>query len=113
MDIKNINDAIIFSDDSITKRVLFAEKNILTFILNFKPGQTLPPHKHEKSTLLLSVLSGCGEIKVNDEVKNISKGSVVFVNGDDELSIPTVTEKMSIHVVISPNPSAMYGQNFG
>lgn len=114
MEIKNINDAIVFNDNTFTKRILFADREALCFVLNFKKGQTLPVHKHEKSVVVFSVLSGSGEIKINDEVRKITRGSVVLARGEDDFSVPAVHEDMSAFVTISPNPTnELYAKAIG
>lgn len=114
MNVKHLNDNTIFSDKSFTKRVVFSTKDELCFVLNFKSGQSLPVHKHENSSLILTALSGAGEVKVNNDIAKITKGSVLMAKGDDEFSIPNVTEDMSVLVTISPNPTnEMYSKDFG
>lgn len=114
MEVKNIKDSIVFNDSTFTKRTLFAVEDILCFVLNMKPGQSLPMHKHENSTLVLHVLSGKGEAKVNQETAVLETGAVLYAKGEDDFSIPTVTEEMSIFVTLSPNPSnAIYSKGIG
>ena len=113
MDIKNINESIVFSEKSISKRAIFANNDILCFALNLKAGQSLPVHKHEDSSLILMVLSGSGEVKINNEVEKISKDSVVMAKGQDDFSIPMVDEDLTLYVTISPNPSVAYSENIG
>lgn len=112
MEIKSINESIVFSGNTFTKRVLFADKQVLSFVLNLQAGQALPSHKHEKSTVVLNVLSGSGEIKINDELGRLEKGFVLTAKGEDDFEIPRVTEDMSLFVTISPNPSnEMYSKD--
>lgn len=114
LDIKNLNDSIVFIDNTFTKRVLFSNRDILCFLLNMKRGHVLPVHKHENSSLVMTVLSGSGEIQINDEVERLVKGSVVFAKGEDDFSIPSVTEDMTLYVTISPNPSnQLYSKEIG
>lgn len=114
MDLKNIQDSMIFSDKSLTKRILYATPEVLCFVLNLKAGQTLPVHKHENSGLVYYVLTGIGEIRINDEVSEISFGSVGFAKGQDDFSIPLVKDDLSLLVTISPNPSNdMYSKSIG
>lgn len=114
MDIKDIKDSIVLSEETFTKRVLFADDHVLSFVLNFKEGQTLPVHKHEKSTVVFLVLSGSGEVRINNEVKKIEKGSVVMAKGEDDFAIPKVYEDMSLFVTISPNPTnQIYSKELG
>lgn len=114
MEIKNISQSIVFHDQTFTKRTLVVNKDILSFVLNLKQGQALPVHKHENSSLVMHVLSGSGEIKINDEVERLTAGSVVSAKGEDDFSIPKVDEDMSVFVVISPNPSnELYSRPIG
>lgn len=113
MNIKNISDSIVFSDNTLTKRILFADRQVLNFVLNLKAGQTLPAHKHEQSAVVLFALSGVCRMRVNDETQDIRDGSVVLVRGEDDFEIPEVTQDLSLYVTISPNPSAMYSKEFG
>jgi gentisate 1,2-dioxygenase len=114
VDLKKIQDNMVFNDKTFTKRILFVTPEVLCFILNLKVGQTLPVHKHENSGLIYHVLSGCGEIKINDDVSEISNGTVGFVKGQDDFSIPTVKDDLSLFVSISPNPSnELYSKGLG
>jgi len=105
MNFRNVEGSIEFKDDHFTKRIIFEEEQVLSFVLNFKPGQSLPVHKHENSAVIFIVLQGKGEVKINEEVQKLHKGSVVLANGKDEFSIPKVEEDLSIFVNISPKPS--------
>lgn len=114
MEIKNIKESIVFSDKTLTKRLLFADRNSLSFVLNLKAGQTLPSHKHEKSTLVLNVLNGKGKIRVNQETEQLENGVFLSVRGEDDFEIPEVTEDMSLLVTLSPNPSnEIYAKEVG
>lgn len=114
MNFRNIEGSIDFKDDHFTKRIIFDEEQVLSFVLNFKPGQTLPIHKHENSAVVFIVLQGKGEVKINDEVQKIHKDSVVLANGKDEFSIPMVEENLSLFVTISPKPNnTVYAKKIG
>lgn len=114
MNIRKLEDSIVFSDKTLTKRVLFANDQVLSFVLNLKPGQVLPVHRHEHSTLEMVTLAGSGEVLVNSEKEKLEKGSVVMARGEDDFSIPRVDEDMSLLVTISPNPTNdMYSKEFG
>ena len=76
MDNKNIKESIVFSNESFTKRILYDMKDVLVFVLNFKPGQKLPVHKHETSKVVYKVLSGTGKVKINDSIEEIKEGSI-------------------------------------
>lgn len=113
MDLKNLNDSIVFNEEHLTKRILFSTSEELCFVLNFKIGQALPIHKHENSKLVVTVLSGAGEIKINNDTVKINQGSILLAYGEDDFSIPSVTEDMSVLVIINPRPiNEMYSKDF-
>jgi len=114
MEVKNIKDNIVFIDSTFTKRALVAVDDILCFVLNMRPGHVLPAHTHENSSMVLHVLFGAGEAKVNQEIVKLEEGTILYAKGEDEFSIPTVTQDMSIYVSLSPNPSnPIYSKSLG
>ncbi|GKU26556.1 cupin domain-containing protein [Clostridium folliculivorans] len=111
MKIEKISNKIAFSDDSITKRIIFKEDKLLSFVLNFRPGQGVPPHNHEQSDLLVHVLSGDGEMTVDGNPNNITVGDVIHCKGVEVFSIKNTSDKdMSLFIVLTPNPSAVYSK---
>lgn len=114
MEIKNVNDSIVFNEKTFTKRVLYATEDVLCFVLNMKRGHVLPVHKHENTSLVMIVLAGSGQIQINEETEKLTKGSVVYAKGEDDFSIPSVSEDMTLYVTISPNPTnKLYSQELG
>nr|WP_312578505.1 cupin domain-containing protein [Sedimentibacter sp.] len=105
MNFRNVENSIEFSDNQITKRIIFNNEQILSFVLNLKRGQVLPVHKHENSSVVLIVLQGKGELQINDDVQKLQKGSAALANGKDEFGIPSVEENLSLFVSISPRPN--------
>lgn len=104
MNFRNVENSIEFKDDQLTKRIIFNEDEVLSFVLNLKKGQVLPVHQHENSAVVLIVLQGKGEIQVEKELQKIQKGSVVLAKGKEDFGIPTVEEDLSLFVNISPKP---------
>lgn len=114
MNFRNVENSIEFNEDQLTKRIIFDNEQILSFVLNLKKGQTLPAHKHENSAVVLNVLQGKGEVQINDEVQKIQKGSAALANGKDEFGIPSVEEDLSLFVSISPKPNnTKFSQEIG
>jgi quercetin dioxygenase-like cupin family protein len=109
MKIENIKNKIAYSDKTISKRVLFAEDKVLNFMLNLRPGQTIPPHTHEQSDLVLHVLFGDGEATVDGNVQKITDGDVIHMRGEEVFGMTNTGDRdMSCFVVITPNPSSIY-----
>lgn len=99
-------DAMIFSDERFVKENLFREGASTTFVLNFKPGQGLPAHKHPKSTVFLHTLEGNGTFIVDGEKVATVKGDICCLNEDEEFGIENdSTSNLSVHVVLSRNAS--------
>lgn len=111
MTIKKMSDHMIYRDASLTKRILHEDKNALSFLLNLRPGQSIPRHGHEDSTLIIAVLRGEGSVQVNDEVIRAVEGDFLTLGGQDELAIPEVFQDFTLFVTLTPNPSnAMYAK---
>lgn len=113
MKLEKIANKIAFTDESFTKRIIFKEDKVLNFVLNFKPGQGVPPHNHEQSDLLVHVLAGDGEMTVDGSLHNITEGDVIHCYGKEVFSLKnTGTKDMSLFIVLTPNPSSPYSKEF-
>jgi quercetin dioxygenase-like cupin family protein len=111
MKIEKISDKIVYSEEKFTKRVLFNENKILNFVLNFKPGQGVPPHNHEQSDLIIHVLVGEGEMGVDGVMHKVTQGDVIHLKGTEVFSLKNNGEKdMSLFVILAPNPSPIYSK---
>jgi quercetin dioxygenase-like cupin family protein len=115
MKIEKLRDRIVYLENSLTKRVIFNEEKVLTFVLNMMPGQELPPHQHEDSDLVMHVLTGSAELTVDDNTQTITTGDVVHCVGNEVFSMKNNTnENLSCFVVIAPRPTPKaYAQEFG
>lgn len=111
MDIKNLNDSIVFSQISLTKKIVFNTPQVLCFILSLTPGQTVPEHRHEESALTLTVLKGRGQARVNGKLVAMTLGSILYLDGQDEFGISLAEEDFALLVTVSPNPeNSVYSQ---
>jgi hypothetical protein len=105
MEFKNLKDSMVFKPDSLTKKIVLDTPEVLCFILNLQPGQTIPVHKHEHSVLIATVLAGSCVAEVNGAKHDLSVHSALIVKGEDDFGIPQVTVNLSLYVTLSPNPS--------
>jgi quercetin dioxygenase-like cupin family protein len=113
MKLEKISDKIVYSDKTFTKRMLFVEDKVLSFVLNMKPGQGLPAHTHEKSDLILYILTGEGEATVDGNTQKLSEGHVIYLKGEEVFGFTNTGDKdISCLVVITPNPSAIYSKEY-
>lgn len=106
MKLEKIAERIVYNDQTFTKRLLFNEEKVLNFVLNFRPGQELPPHTHESSDLILHVLTGQGTLKVEGETYAVETGDVIHTKGEEMFQlINDGDEDLSVFVVLAPRPA--------
>jgi quercetin dioxygenase-like cupin family protein len=111
MKIEKISEKIVYSEEKFTKRILFNENKVLTFVLNFKPGQGVPAHNHEQSDLIIHVLVGTGEMGVDGVMHKVTEGDVIHCKGSEVFSLRNNGEKdMSLFIILAPNPSPVYSK---
>lgn len=111
MKLEKISEKIEYSEEKFTKRIIFNESRVLNFVLNFKPGQGVPPHNHEQSDLILHVLVGEGELGVDGNINKITQGDVVHCKCTEVFSLKNTGDKdMSCFIVLAPNPSSIYSK---
>ena len=56
-------------------------------IIRLSPGQTLPPHRHGESDLMLFAVEGEGVLHTDDGPVAFGAGSLAFYRGDEELRV--------------------------
>ncbi|MBW8350657.1 cupin domain-containing protein [Bacillus sp. IITD106] len=106
MTIKKAGEAQTFSDARFTKNVLFSEGKSTAFVLNFFPGQALPPHPHPNAHVYLYVMEGSGICTIDDEKHDITVKDVIHCEDNQVLSIENMgSEQLSIYVVLARKSS--------
>ena len=58
-----------------------------TRVIRLSPGQTLPPHTHGVSDLMLFVVEGEATLDTEDGPTSFTAGSLAFLRGDEELRV--------------------------
>ncbi|MTI48268.1 cupin domain-containing protein [Sporosalibacterium faouarense] len=105
MKIEKIQDKIVYSESTFTKRLIFSEEKVLNFVLNLVPGQEIPSHTHEESDLVLYVVTGKGDITIDGNTKTIEEGDIVYCVGKEEFYLKNnYKENLSCFVVLAPRP---------
>ena len=111
MEIVKLSEKIVYSEENLTKKIIFKEDRVLNFVLNFKPGQGVPAHNHEQSDLIIHVLVGQGEMGVDGTIHKIMQGDVIHCKGTEVFSLTNTGDKdMSCFVILAPNPAPMYSK---
>ncbi|MBS4219818.1 cupin domain-containing protein [Bacillus sp. FJAT-49711] len=102
MTIKKAEESQTFNDARFTKNILFKEEGTTAFILNFLPGQTLPPHPHPGAHVYLFVMEGSGICTIDNEKHDISAKDVIHCEDKQILSVENNGHApLSIYVVLA------------
>ena len=56
-------------------------------IIRLSPGQTLPPHTHSTSDLMIYIVEGTGTLTMDGNTVNFDAGSLAYFHGDEELRL--------------------------
>lgn len=56
-------------------------------VIRLSPGQSLPPHTHATSDLMIYVVEGTGELEVDGTTVEFAAGSLAYFRGDEELRL--------------------------
>lgn len=105
MEVYDLKEFMEYKETSLTKKIILDTPDVLCFVLNLMPGQTIPEHRHENSTMIATMLWGKGRFTVNGESIELSPPQTLLLKGSDSFGIAQVHEKLSLHVTLSPNPS--------
>jgi quercetin dioxygenase-like cupin family protein len=87
VEITNLNQAPGYDSDRPVAQPLIEGSQSNVRIIRLSPGQTLPPHRHGASDLMLFAVEGAGTLETNDGTVEFGAGSLAFYPGDDELRI--------------------------
>jgi quercetin dioxygenase-like cupin family protein len=109
---KSIKDFQEFSEERFTKRVMFNDGGSTVFILNFQPGQKLPPHKHPGTEVYLLTLDGSGTFTIDGNQTSVNPNDAVHLSGEEEMSFEnTGSSPVSLYVMLNKVPDERYTQN--
>ncbi|MFX3623462.1 MAG: cupin domain-containing protein [Ectobacillus sp.] len=108
----NINEFMEYSEAKFTKRIIFKEGGSVVFMLNFKPGQELPAHKHPGTNVHLLVLEGEGTFKINGTGVKAKQRDTILCTGEEELAFVNDGDRnTSLYVVLNSIPDERYAQS--
>lgn len=103
---------IELNEERFTKRVIFKKGESTAFVLNFNPGQQLPPHKHPGTEVYLLVLSGKGTFIIDGTEQDVQENDVIHCAGEETLAFNNSgNEPVSLYVILSKVPSPEYAKD--
>ena len=75
-----------YEDEKYVRPVLFKGGRATTLLLCLKPGQSVPPHRHEGFEIVLQPLRGEAEAVLDGAPVTLRAGEVVFVDGANDFA---------------------------
>lgn len=112
MEKKSIEISREYSEERFTKRVMFNDGESTVFILNFLPGQKLPPHKHPGAEVYLLVLDGSGTFTIDGAQTGVSHHDALHLSGEEDMSFEnTGSSPVSLYVMLNKVPDERFVQN--
>ncbi|HEX7057239.1 MAG TPA: cupin domain-containing protein [Bacilli bacterium] len=112
MEIKSLREASEFSSEQFTKRIVYKKGESVVFVLNFNPGQELPPHKHPGTNIFILVLEGNGTITVDGASSEVTAEDVICCEGGEQFSFKnTGSGKARLYVELVKIPDESYAKN--
>lgn len=75
-----------YEAEKYVRPVLFKGERTTALLLCLKPGQSVPPHRHEGFEIVLQPLKGEAEAVLDGEPVTLRPGEVVFVDGANDFA---------------------------
>lgn len=87
MDIISLSDAPGYDSNRLVAEPLLEGSQSNVRLIRLSPGQSLPPHRHGASDLMLFAVEGEGVIGTDDGTVRFGAGSLACYRGDEELRL--------------------------
>ncbi|MFZ5943102.1 MAG: cupin domain-containing protein [Bacillota bacterium] len=105
MQILNLKEKMVYSDKFLTKKIVYRDKDVLAFVLNFKPGQSLPSHNHPGMVTIIQILKGKGKFTADNVSIDAEVGQVMIYQENEMVSLVNDGgEELSLYVTLTPGP---------
>lgn len=75
-----------YEDGKYVRPVLFKGERTTALLLCLKPGQSVPPHRHEGFEIVLQPLGGEAVAVLDGERVTLRAGEVIFVDGANDFA---------------------------
>jgi quercetin dioxygenase-like cupin family protein len=103
MKLAHIHDAERHDSQGIFARPLLDGDQSNVRIIRLEPGQTLPPHRHGASDLMLYAVAGDGALDLPEGSQAFGAGALAFYRGDEELRLRnTGTTELTLLAFLAP-----------
>jgi quercetin dioxygenase-like cupin family protein len=92
VNITSLSDAPGYDSDRPVAKPLIEGSQSNVRLIRLSPGQTLPPHRHGESDLMLFVVEGAGVLHTDEGPVAFGAGSLAFYRCDEELRVSNEAE---------------------
>ncbi len=107
MKLARIQDTEHAADGKFLARPLLEGDQCNVRIIRLARGQTLPPHRHRKSDLMLYVADGAGELDTPSGTVPFERGALAFYRGEEEMRVRNSgTAEMTLLAFLAPKFAA-------
>ncbi|MCM3586863.1 cupin domain-containing protein [Mesobacillus maritimus] len=112
MEKQTLNQYQEFNEERFTKRIVFKKGDNTVFLLNFLPGQELPPHAHPGSDVFIQMMQGEGTFTVDGKEASLKQNEVLHCQDQEKLAFKnTGTEPVTLYVVLTKIPDERFAQD--
>ena len=87
VDIIRLSEAPGYDSNRLVAEPLIEGSQSNVRVIRLSPGQTLPPHRHGSSDLMLFAVEGEGVLETDRGTVAFGAGSLAFYRGDEELRV--------------------------
>jgi quercetin dioxygenase-like cupin family protein len=87
MKIVTLASAPPYSTEKLVAAALLDGTTCNVRVIRLTPGQSVPPHTHGASDLMLFVVEGSGVLDTADGTETITAGTLAHLRGDEELRV--------------------------
>ncbi len=82
-----LDDAPAYDSERFVAAPLLDGRQSNVRVIRLSPGQTLPPHTHSTSDLMIYIVEGSGTLTVDGDTVAFAVGSLAYFRGDEELRL--------------------------
>lgn len=82
----NLEEVERYDDKRFIRPEMLTGERSRTLLLCLRPGQSVPPHRHEGFEIVLHALRGVADVVLDGERLTLREGDVVLVDGANDFA---------------------------
>ena len=105
MELKDVRDSVIFSDEKMQKVPLFDSEKYFCDVYCLKPGQEQRIHRHSESDKIYYVIQGRGLFYIDGEERECETGEAVVARPNEDHGVQNKSkDNLVLLVFMTPRP---------